>query len=88
MQELNNNIGYACTFSQVANGLGEKTAFQWLTSTLESSSCSFAELDLESNRFANVLANLGVVPGACFSPSFPRCAQAAAGYRHPLCQFR
>lgn len=72
MKDIHSNIGYNCTTGQVARGGGNKAAFHWLTAPLESSICSFAELDLESNRFANALASLGFIPGDVFFTFLPK----------------
>lgn len=66
------NIGYLCTGAQCAAGLGEKTALRWFSAHLERRDYSFAELDLLTARFANVLQGLGVAPGEVFFTFLPK----------------
>jgi acetyl-CoA synthetase len=66
------NIGNSCTSLQVENGNGAKTAFRWITTSQENCSYSFADLDMESNRFANALVGLGFSPGDAFFTFLPK----------------
>lgn len=52
------NIGYLCTRQQINLGLGNKTAFRWITPSLESIAYSFNDLEEQSNRAANLLLSL------------------------------
>ncbi len=68
------NIGDICTRQQCQLGLAEKTALRWLSPTLERTDYSFADLERESSRFANVLLSLGAKPGSkifIFLPKSP-----------------
>jgi len=71
-QFMNANIGAACSSQLVASGLGEKAAFRWLTPALERSDYTFADLDRESNRFANALVSLGFAPGDVLFTFLPK----------------
>lgn len=53
------NLGYLCTRYQVERGLGEKTAFRWLSSSLDQMDYSFRDLEVQSNRVSNMLISLG-----------------------------
>jgi acetyl-CoA synthetase len=66
------NIGYLCTTLQCERGFGDKIAFRWISSHLERTDYSFRELDLESNRFANVLQALGFEPGDILFTFLPK----------------
>ena len=52
------NIGYLCTRHQINLGLGNKAALHWLSPSLERTTYSFADLENESNRVANLLISL------------------------------
>lgn len=68
MISVQNNIGYHCTKAQQA----DKQAFRWLTASLEHCDYTFADLDRESNRFANTLASLGFNKGDIFFTFLPK----------------
>ncbi len=57
------NLAYEAVTRHVVNGHGEQTAIVWLGKRGERREISYAELDLLSNRFAKVLAGLGVQRG-------------------------
>ncbi|PLW78477.1 acetate--CoA ligase [Cohaesibacter celericrescens] len=57
------NIAHEAIDRHVAHGLGEKTAICWLSKGDSRREISYAELKDETNRFANVLAALGVHKG-------------------------
>lgn len=57
------NIGYAAVDRHVDAGRGELPAVRWIDKEGESTQWSYAELQRQTNRFANLLANLGVEPG-------------------------
>ncbi|MHB8121120.1 MAG: AMP-binding protein [Desulfuromonadaceae bacterium] len=68
------NIGHICTKQQCVNGHAEKTAMRWVDAKGGRADYSFADLDRESSRFANVLTSLGVVGGDIvftFLPKMP-----------------
>lgn len=69
------NIGHICTRLQCERGLGDKVAFRWLSAGREPADVSFAELDRQSNRFANVLAGLGFAPGDILFTFLPKCPE-------------
>ena len=60
------NIGSICTSQQCAAGRGSKVAMRWINSNLEKTDYTFDELNNESNKFANVLKNLGFQKGDIF----------------------
>ncbi|HTP65433.1 MAG TPA: AMP-binding protein [Geobacteraceae bacterium] len=53
------NIGHICTAQQCELGRGDKVAMRWISASHERRDYTFRELDLLSNRFANVLQELG-----------------------------
>jgi acetyl-CoA synthetase len=57
------NIAYEAVDRHVAAGRGGRTALRWLGRRGEARDISYGELSAESNRFANVLAALGIRPG-------------------------
>jgi acetyl-CoA synthetase len=66
------NIGHICTTGQIAIGQGEQVAFRWLTPSLERTDYTFADLNRESNRFANCLHTLGLTSGDVFFTFLPK----------------
>jgi acetyl-CoA synthetase len=61
---LEDNLGFACTDLQCRLGRGSAVALRWLGSDGERTEFTFAQLAVDSSRFAAVLAGLGVAPGA------------------------
>jgi acetyl-CoA synthetase len=57
------NIAYEAVDRHVADGRGASIAFRFVRRNGDIDELSYAELARQSNRFANVLANLGVQPG-------------------------
>ena len=56
------NIGHICTRQQCEEGRAEQAAMRFISpGTLEARDFSFNDLEVESNRFANVLAALAVL---------------------------
>lgn len=66
------NIGHICTRLQCDKGFSGKTAFRWISSTREKVDFTFSELDSQSNRFANLLQNLGFVAGNILFTFLPK----------------
>jgi acetyl-CoA synthetase len=66
------NIAHICTRRQRDLGLGDKIALRWLSAHDERRDYSFAELDDESNRFANLLAALDLGPGDVLFTLLPK----------------
>ena len=66
------NIGHICTTMQCARGLAGKTALRWIDADGARRDYTFADLDRESNRFANVLQGLGLRPGDVFFTFLPK----------------
>ena len=57
------NIAYEAVDRHVAHGRGDKTALRWIGRDLSRKDFSYNDLSVETNRFANVLSNLGVGKG-------------------------
>ena len=66
------NIGHICSRQQVERGLGGETAFRWISAKHERAEYSFADLDRESSKFANVLKGLGFAPGEILFTFLPK----------------
>lgn len=66
------NIGHLCTTRQCQLGRGQKVAMRWISAQQESTDYTFADLDVESNRFANLLKGLDVLPGEVFFTFLPK----------------
>lgn len=66
------NIGFACTTAQCRKGLAEKIALRWVDTHGVRTNFSFNDLDIQSNRFANVLNRLGMGKGDIFFTFLPR----------------
>ncbi|HEY6872634.1 MAG TPA: AMP-binding protein [Geobacteraceae bacterium] len=68
------NIGYICTHRQCRRGLGNTSALRWISHRFERQDYTFADLDGLTNRFANVLTELGLRKGDVvftFLPKMP-----------------
>ena len=68
------NIGHICTRQQCEAGLADKVAMRWISSHLDRKDYTFADIEAESNRFANALQSLGLGKGdICFTflPKMP-----------------
>lgn len=57
------NIAYEAVDRHLHHGRGARTAIRWLGKSGDRRELSFADLARETNRFANALQGLGVVPG-------------------------
>ncbi|MBI5240579.1 MAG: AMP-binding protein [Elusimicrobia bacterium] len=67
------NIGSICTRLQCARGLGERTAMRWVGADRRlSRGWTFADLEAETNRFANALRALGFARGDVFFTFLPK----------------
>jgi len=66
------NIGHICTAQQRDLGLSDKVAMRWISSAQECKDYTFADLDHESNRFANALQALGLGAGDVFFTFLPK----------------
>jgi acetyl-CoA synthetase len=60
------NIGHLCTRLQRERGRGNKVAMRWIQPAKEIKEFTFADLDAQSGRFANVLQRLGFSKGDVF----------------------
>jgi acetyl-CoA synthetase len=61
--ELGPNIAQAAITRQINLGRGQQVALRWLGRRGERVELTYAQLEAETSRFANVLAALGVQPG-------------------------
>lgn len=66
------NIGHLCTTRQCELGRSNKIAMRWINVHQERTDFTFSDLDTESNRFANLLERLGVLPGEVFFTFLPK----------------
>jgi acetyl-CoA synthetase len=57
------NIAYEAIDRHVVHGKGDREALRWLGKSGERKSYSYAELKTETDRFARLLANLGLGKG-------------------------
>ena len=69
------NIGHICTRQQCNRGLGTKIAFKWLPAGGGPADYTFAELESQSNKFANVVRDLGFTPGDICFTFLPKCPE-------------
>ncbi len=67
-----NNIGSVCTSVQCSRGLSSKIAMRWIDAHGTRTDYTFAELDRESNRFANAIISLGIGKGDIFFTFLPK----------------
>ena len=68
------NIGHICTRQQCDAGRGDKVAMRWIDHAMQRADYTFADIEAESNRCANLLANLGLSVGDVaftFLPKMP-----------------
>lgn len=66
------NIAHICTHQQCDQGNGDKIALRWLFPHQERHDYTFIDLEMESNRFANALKDLGFAPGEVFFTFLPK----------------
>ena len=85
------NLAHEAVGRHVAAGHGAQTAIIWLGKKGERIEITYAELDAQSNRFAHVLAALGVGPGdrvyslAGRIPELYTCALGTLKHRAVFC---
>ncbi len=72
IQHEQHNIGEICTRQQCAAGRGDRVALRFIPAYGERTDYSFLELDAQSNRFANLLQQLGFVEGDVFFTFLPK----------------
>jgi acetyl-CoA synthetase len=70
--DANYNIGHTCTTLQCQRGLATKTAMRWIDAHGARTDYTFADLERESNRFANALTTLGSGKGEVFFTFLPK----------------
>ncbi len=66
------NIGHLATTLQCRLGRGGRAAMRWVPAHGERREITFADLDRDSNRFANVLGGLGLEAGDVFFTFLPK----------------
>lgn len=69
------NIGHICTRQQCERGLADRLAFRFVSAQGQRADYSFGDLDRESNRFANVLASLGLGRGDVVFTYLPKAPE-------------
>jgi acetyl-CoA synthetase len=69
------NIGHICTRQQCERGLADKIAMRWLAPHQPPRDYTFADLERESNRFANALQGLGFEAGELFFTFLPKMTE-------------
>jgi acetyl-CoA synthetase len=69
------NIGYTCTTLQCLRGNGGKSAMRWIDGNGGRRDYSFEDLERQSNKFANVLAGLGIGAGDIMFTFLPKMPQ-------------
>jgi len=67
-----NNTGFLCTTIQCLEGMGNKIALRWVDAHGMRREYTFADLEQESNRFANALTGLGIGKGDIFFTFLPK----------------
>ena len=69
------NIGHICTKQQCDSGHAHKAAFRWIPAGGEQVTYTFDDLESHSNRFANLIRDLGFVPGDIFFTFLAKCPE-------------
>jgi acetyl-CoA synthetase len=67
-----NNIGSICTRQQCLHGKLGKVAMRWIPASGDKRDYTFADLESESNRLANVLTSLEIVQGDVIFTLLPK----------------
>jgi len=69
------NIGHICTKQQCNDGLGDKIAFRWIPASGNSCDYTFADLDIQSNKFANIISDFGFTSSDSWFTFLPKCPE-------------
>ncbi|WP_235840187.1 AMP-binding protein [Citrifermentans pelophilum] len=69
---MNYNIASCCTKAQCQRGLSKKNAMRWIDPHGTRTDYTFGDLEMQSNKFANVLTDLGIVAGDVFFTFLPK----------------
>lgn len=69
---VSHNIASACTTLQCQRGLAGKTAMRWIDGRCSRIDYTFADMERESNRFANALTAFGIRKGDIFFTFLPK----------------
>lgn len=70
--EVTKNIAYICTREPCELGNGGKTAYKWILNDLTEKDYTYRQIELASNRVANVLKKLGISKGDKISIFLPK----------------
>jgi acetyl-CoA synthetase len=76
------NIAYLCSTFHCENGNGQRLAMRWVDADFSHVDYSYADLNAESNQFANVFQALGIQPGervGLYLPKLPQVFFALLG---------
>jgi acetyl-CoA synthetase len=57
------NIGHICSRQQCDTGRSDHIAMRWISPNLERTDYTYADIEKNSNRTANLLIKLGISPG-------------------------
>lgn len=66
------NIGHICTAQQCQVGRASKVAMRWIPTVGERINYTFSDLDVQSNKFANLLKGVGMGPGDILFTFLPK----------------
>ena len=66
------NIGYICTKLQCDRGLKDKVALRFISPSLERKDYTFKDLEINSNKIANILRDLGLKEGDIIFTYLPK----------------
>jgi len=69
------NIGHICTRQQCELGLGDKVAMRWVSPHFERRDYTFNDMERLTNRFANVLSELGIGAGEVLFTFLPKSTE-------------
>ena len=75
IQNKQYNIGYICTTQQCKAGRKDKVAMRWIDHNRVKKDITFSEMDEQTNRFSNVLNNLGFNKGDIFFTFLPKAPE-------------
>jgi len=63
INQLVENLAFACLGGQERTGLSETSAFEWIHADLSKELFSYSQVNTYSNKIANILKNLGITKG-------------------------
>jgi len=80
VEENQYNIGHICTALQCARGLGDRTAFRFISAAGVRVDLSYADLDIRSSKFANILKKLGFSRHDTFFTFLPKSPEQVVAF--------